>query len=134
MDILEKGSGKLGSDHEVWARPLADGSIAVGLFNKGLKESEIVFDMAAAGMEGEWIVRDCWRQIDEGAFSGVYKKSVYGHATHLVRFIPKAGSGTLAVRDIRDNAHDGETAQRAAIVAAKPTDCEGCDRRREEGK
>ena len=89
------------SDHEVWARPLADGSIAVGLFNKGLKESEIVFDMAAAGMEGEWEVRDCWRQKDEGVAKGEYKANVYGHATHLVRFIP-CKNAKLTVADIRE--------------------------------
>ena len=93
--IVEKG------DYEIWARPLADGSIAAGLFNKGLKESEIAFDMSAAGMEGEWKVRDCWRQSDEGTFSGTYKKNVYGHATHLVRFIPTDGA-KLTVSDIRE--------------------------------
>ena len=91
-----------GENHEIWARPLADGSIAAGLFNKGLKETEIVFDMAAAGMEGEWQVRDCWRQKDEGIAKGEYKASVYGHATHLVRFIPEKGNGKLTVRDIRE--------------------------------
>jgi hypothetical protein len=85
--------------------------------------------MAAAGMEGKWEVRDCWRQIDEGVFSDVYKKCVYGHATHLVRFIPKTGSGKLTVRDIRDNAEGRETAQRAVAVAPKTTDCEWCDRK-----
>ena len=115
--------------YDIWARPLADGSIAVGLFNKGLKETEIVFDMAAAGMEGDWTVRDCWRQIDEGVFSDVYKKSVYGHATHLVRFVSKTGSGKLTVRDIRDNADVRETVQRAVAVAPKTTDCEWCDRK-----
>ena len=128
--IVDKGG------YEIWARPLADGSIAVGLFNKGLKESEIVFDMAAAGMEGKWEVRDCWRQIDEGVFSDVYKKCVYGHATHLIRFIPGngngergTGNGKLTVRDIRDNAEGRETGQRAVAVAPKTTDCEWCDRK-----
>lgn len=99
--IVEKDS------YDIWARPLADGSIAVGLFNKGLGEREIEFDMAAAGMEGKWMVRDCWRQKDEGAFSGLYKKNVYGHATHLVRFTPEKGNGEretgkLVIRDIRE--------------------------------
>ena len=90
--------------------------------------------MAAAGMEGKWEVRDCWRQIDEGVFSDVYKKCVYGHATHLVRFIPGngngergTGNGKLTVRDIRDNADGRETAQRAVAVAPKTTDCDWCD-------
>ena len=93
--IVDKGG------YDVWARPLADGSIAVGLLNYGLEEREIAFDIAAAGMEGEWMVRDCWRQKDEGTAKGVYKASVYGHATHLVRFIP-GNDAKLRVADIRE--------------------------------
>ena len=87
--------------YDVWARPLVDGSIAVGLLNYGLDEREIAFDIAAAGMEGEWKVRDCWRQKDEGTAKGVYKTRVYGHATHLVRFIP-GNDAKLRVADIRE--------------------------------
>ena len=93
--IVDKGG------YDVWARPLADGSIAVGLLNYGLDEREIAFDIAAAGMEGEWKVRDCWRQKDEGMAKGVYKTRVYGHATHLVRFIP-GNDAKLRVADIRE--------------------------------
>ena len=69
--------------------------------NYGLDEREIAFDIAAAGMEGEWKVRDCWRQKDEGTAKGVYKTRVYGHATHLVRFIP-GNDAKLRVADIRE--------------------------------
>ena len=93
--IVDKGG------YDVWARPLVDGSIAVGLLNYGLDEREIAFDMAAAGMDGEWKVRDCWRQKDEGTAKGVYKTRVYGHATHLVRFIP-GNDAKLRVADIRE--------------------------------
>ncbi|MCR5750984.1 MAG: NPCBM/NEW2 domain-containing protein [Kiritimatiellae bacterium] len=93
--IVDKGG------YDVWARPLADGSIAVGLLNYGLEEREIAFDIAAAGMEGAWKVRDCWRQKDEGTAKGVYKARVYGHATHLVRFIP-GKDAKLRVADIRE--------------------------------
>jgi len=124
--IVDKGT------YEIWARPLADGSIAAGLFNKGLKESEIAFDMATAGMEGEWKVRDCWRQKDEGSFKGVYKAQVYGHATHLVRFIPGKGA-KLSVRDIRDNARPGGAhGKTVAKVATAADGCEGCDRRKKQ--
>ena len=93
--IVDKGG------YDIWARPLADGSIAVGLLNYGLEEREIAFDMQATGMEGEWTVRDCWRQKNEGTAKGVYKTRVYGHATHLIRFIPARGA-KLRVRDIRE--------------------------------
>ena len=105
QDPLGKGAACIVEtpDHEIWARPLADGSIAAGLYNKGLKEREIAFDIAAAGLAGKWNVRDCWRQKDEGAFKGTYSRSVPGHATHLVRLTPGVGAW-LRTRDVRDNA------------------------------
>ena len=121
-----------GENHEIWARPLVDGSIAVGLFNKGTSPREIVFDMAAAGMEGEWKVRDCWRQKDEGLAKGEYKASVYGHATHLVRFIP--GNGKLVVTDIRDSIQFREKKSVPATISKASGDCEGCERRRQAGQ
>ena len=118
--IVDKGM------YEIWARPLADGSIAAGLLNKGLKESEIVFDMAAAGMDGEWNVRDCWRQKDEGSFKGVYKAKVYGHATHLVRFVP-GKDAKLRVLDIR---YGNPSVAALGKVAQTSDGCEGCDKRK----
>ena len=119
-----------GENHEIWARPLVDGSIAVGLFNKGTSPREIVFDMAAAGMEGEWKVRDCWRQKDEGAANGVYKANVLGHATHLVRFVPGKGA-KLRFADIRDSIQFREKKAVPATVPKASGDCEGCDKRRQ---
>ena len=95
--IVDKGT------HEIWARPLMDGSIAAGLLNKMKEPTEIPFNLVESGMEGKWKVRDCWRQKDEGLAERIYKAKVLGHATHLVRFIPEKGSGKLAVRDIRCN-------------------------------
>ena len=115
-----------GESHEIWARPLVDGSIAVGLFNKGLSPREIAFDMAAAGMDGAWKVRDVWRQKDEGVARGVYKANVYGHATHLVRFIPGADA-KLRVRDIRDNAYPEEGHRLPTAGAKLSAGCKRCD-------
>lgn len=105
QDPLGKGAACIVEepDYEIWARPLADGSIAAGLYNTGLKERDIAFDLAAAGLAGKWLVRDCWRQKDEGAFKGTYEKRVPGHATHLVRLTPGVGAWTR-MRDVRDNA------------------------------
>lgn len=120
--------------YEIWARPLADGSIAAGLFNKMKLPLEISFDMIAAGMEGEWKVRDCWRQKDEGVAKGVYKSKVYGHATHLVRFIPGKGS-KLSVRDIREgrNLFRPEGGGRIRQIAFGDG-CEGCDEKKKEAR
>ena len=74
-----------GEDFEVWLRPLANGDYAAGLFNKGLEEREIAFELAEAGLSGAYLVRDVWRQADEGRFDGRYSASVPGHYVHFVR-------------------------------------------------
>ena len=107
QDPLGAGAGCVaaGEDWEIWARPLADGSIAAGLYNKALKEQTIVLDMEALGILCKWTVRDVWSQRDEGVFLGRYETSVPGHATHLIRLTPKAcGKLREGMSDIRDNA------------------------------
>jgi len=106
QDPLGKGAARVAEcgRGEVWMRPLADGSLAAGLYNRGLKEIEIAVDFAALGLEGAWAVRDCWRQADEGVATGRYVRSVPGHATHLVRLVPQAGARLRAgLCDVRDN-------------------------------
>lgn len=107
QDPLGAGAAKIAADGvgEVWARPLADGSVAVGLLNAGLVPMEIGFDLEKAGLLGQWKVRDVWRQKDEPPATGLYAKNVFGHATHVVRLTPGA-SGRLRddIRDVRDNA------------------------------
>ena len=106
QDPLGKGAACVveGKGWEVWARPLADGAVAMGLYNKTLKEREIKVDLAALGLAGSWRVRDVWRQADEGAFAGDYAVSVPGHATHLIRLAPADGKARTDLRDIRENA------------------------------
>ena len=107
QDPLGAGAGCVaaGEDWEIWARPLADGSIAAGLYNKALEEQTIVLDMEALGILCKWTVRDVWSQQDEGVFLGRYETSVPGHATHLIRLTPKAcGKLREGMVDIRDNA------------------------------
>ena len=107
QDTLGKGAGCIaeGDDWEIWARPLADGSIAAGLYNKSSREQTIAFDMEKAGLLCKWRVRDVWRQEDVGVFAGVYEATVPGHATHLVRLSPCwCGELREDVVDIRDAA------------------------------
>ena len=107
QDPLGAGAGCVaeGADWEIWARPLADGSIAAGLYNKALKEQTVTLDMEALGILCKWTVRDVWSRQDEGVFLGKYEVSVPGHATHLVKLTPKAcGKLREGLSDIRDNA------------------------------
>ncbi len=106
QDPLGAGAAKIsetGGLAAVWARPLADGSIAVGLVNGDYLPQTVTFDLAEAGLEGSWIVRDVWRQRDEGEVHGAYSVRVLGHATHLVRLRPsRDGRFAAGYTDIRD--------------------------------
>ena len=109
QDPLGKGAACIFEDkvaeYEIWARPLADGSVAVGLYNKSVKEQVIPFDMEKAGLLCKWKVRDVWRQEDVGVFLGKYESSVPGHATELLRLSPLAcGKFRDGMTDIRENA------------------------------
>ncbi|MGN0853290.1 MAG: NPCBM/NEW2 domain-containing protein [Kiritimatiellia bacterium] len=122
QDPLGAGAAKIGTDGfgEIWARPLADGSVAVGLLNAGLATADIAFDLAAYGLEGTWNVRDLWRQKDEPPVRGVYKATVFGHATQLVRLTPGA-DGRLAegFSDIRENAWRRLIGQKRPVAPAR---------------
>ena len=94
--------------------PLADGSIAAGLYNKSLAEQTIVLDMEALGILCKWTVRDVWFQQDEGVFLGRYETSVPGHASH-----PSHAEG-LRQAPRGDGRHPG---QRLASPDAKGPRC-----------
>ena len=87
---------------QVWAKPMSDGSLVFALFNTHETPTRITVDFDSIGLEGKWLVRDLWRQKDEGIFGGRYSATVPGHATHFVRFFPRE-SARLAdgVTDIR---------------------------------
>lgn len=84
---------KKDGDLEVWARPLEDGSVAVGLFNRGEGTKTIGVDWKELGIEGPQIVRDLWRQKDvgTGAFTGSFEGLVGRHGVLLVRLRPVQG-------------------------------------------
>jgi alpha-galactosidase len=72
-------------DVEVWVRELADGSRAVGLFNRGEFESTVTAQWKDVGVSGKQRVRDLWRQQDAGFFEGAYTATVPRHGTVLLR-------------------------------------------------
>ncbi|MGN0847368.1 MAG: NPCBM/NEW2 domain-containing protein [Kiritimatiellia bacterium] len=123
QDALGRGAARIARDRmgEIWARPMADGSVAVGLLNAGFMTQDISFDLASAGLEGGWRVRDLWRQVDEGEARGVYTARVHGHATHLVRLWP-ARDGRLrkGMTDVRENAWRCEIEELRPVVPLPP--------------
>jgi alpha-galactosidase len=69
----------------VLAKPLEDGSLAVGLFNLGDRERRIEVSWGELKLEGARRVRDLWRQRDTGSAASVYASTVPRHGVSLVR-------------------------------------------------
>jgi alpha-galactosidase len=70
---------------EVWARPLADGTTAVGLFNQGRRKTAVTVKWSDIGVDGQQPVRDLWRQKDMGAFNDAYTQEVGTHGAVLLK-------------------------------------------------
>lgn len=73
---------------EVWAKDMADGSKAVGLFNRSEDEAPVSVSWADLGLSGKQRVRDLWRQKDLGAFDGQFQATVPRHGGVLVKIEP----------------------------------------------
>jgi len=87
QDPLGKPAGrraKQGSN-EVWARPLSDGTIAVGLFNRGSNPAEVTVRWDEIGARGKQPVRDLWQQKDLGEFSDTFTTTVPRHGAVLIK-------------------------------------------------
>jgi alpha-galactosidase len=93
LDVDQDPLGKPGfrvkkdGDLEVWARPLEDGSLAVGMFNRGEGMKMINVSWKELGIEGPRIVRDLWRQKDIGdkPLDGSFEGFVGRHGVLFVR-------------------------------------------------
>lgn len=70
---------------EVWYKPLEDGSVALGLFNRGEDEAKVTARFADLRLAGTWVVRDVWRQRDLGAVADQYSATVPKHGAVLLR-------------------------------------------------
>jgi alpha-galactosidase len=94
IDVDQDPLGKPGyralkdGDLEVWKRELEDGSIAVGLFNRGEKATEVSAKWSDLGATGKQRVRDLWRQQELGTFDGKFSSEVGRHGVVMVRMWP----------------------------------------------
>jgi alpha-galactosidase len=74
---------------EVWAKDLADGSKAAGLFNLGEDTTDVIVSWADLGLAGKHQVRDLWRQLDLGKSAGSFQAAVPRHGVVLVKISAK---------------------------------------------
>jgi len=78
---------------QVWTKPLADGSVAVGLFNKATKGERlatVAWESLGIGIDTEATVRDLWAGADLGVFRGSFASSIEPHGCRLVKVTPPA--------------------------------------------
>jgi alpha-galactosidase len=73
----------------ILAKPLEDGSTALGLFNLSLVPREISVDLADLGIDGAAAARDLWRQKDLAPVNGTVTATVPRHGVYLVRLTPQ---------------------------------------------
>jgi alpha-galactosidase len=98
QDPLGKQGDRVWSEGslEIWARPLADGSKAVGMFNRTGAPMEMTFDPALLGYKGAVNVRDVWaakdllipqsQQVEPSRLpSYAFATTVPGHGVVLLR-------------------------------------------------
>jgi alpha-galactosidase len=87
QDPLGRAAGRTSRDGrlEVWSRPLADGTLAVGLFNRDLFAAKVTAKWSDLGLRGPQPARDLWRHEDLGTFDGEISATVPRHGAVLVR-------------------------------------------------
>ena len=72
-------------DLEVWRRPLADGSTAVALFNRGPRAAPIAARWSDLGLAGPRVVRDLWAHVGRGTATGEVRSPVAAHGVVMMR-------------------------------------------------
>ncbi len=70
---------------EIWARPLADGSHAVALFNRGSGSIRMTLPFGVIGVTGTAALRDLWEHKDLMPISKSYSADVPEHGVVLLK-------------------------------------------------
>jgi alpha-galactosidase len=87
QDTLGKQATMVRQEGEtrVYAKTLADGSWAVGLFNLGSEATNVNMSWVDLGIRGKQTVRDLWRQKDLGNYDEQFASPVAAHGVRLLR-------------------------------------------------
>ncbi len=88
QDKLGKQASRIWKDGviEIWAKPLSDGSYAIGLLNRDDEdEKEIILDPKILGFEYPVEAIDLWENKSMGVFSNPIKVSVLSHECKILK-------------------------------------------------
>lgn len=74
-------------DLEVWKKPLADGSLALALLNRGSSQQDIAIRAGEIGLldSTKAVIRDLWKQEDVADLSQTISYEVFPHATAVLK-------------------------------------------------
>jgi hypothetical protein len=75
---------RMTEEYEIWAKPMLDGSIALGLFNKSEQPIYVPVDLQDLGLKGKPEMRDLWTQTDLGKVRGHFEMKVYPHGARMI--------------------------------------------------
>ena len=75
-------------DVVVYAKPLEDGSMAVGLFNRGDTMAQGKLTWKSVGIRGEQTVRDLWRQQDVAKSNEEFVTEIAPHGVRFIKIYP----------------------------------------------
>ena len=70
---------------EIWVKPLADGSKAVGIFNRNEVPMTITLDFQDVGVQAPAQVRDLWTHKDLGTLDRSYSSTVPTHGVVMLK-------------------------------------------------
>jgi len=87
QDPLGKAAGRTRGDGriDIWARPLEDGTIAVGLFNRNPFATKVTTTWQELGLSGAQPVRDLWLHKSLGTATNEFSATVPRHGAVFVK-------------------------------------------------
>ncbi len=77
------------ADTAILFKPMEDGSLAVGMFNRGPADRTIAVNWNELGITGPQRIRDLWRQQDLGTIEGTFAAPIGRHGVRMIRLWPK---------------------------------------------
>ncbi|HEX4004945.1 MAG TPA: glycoside hydrolase family 27 protein [Acidobacteriaceae bacterium] len=70
---------------EIWTKPLSEGALAAGLFNRDTEEHAVTLKLQEIGFSSHAKLRDLWKHEDVRATNGAYTVTVPAHGVVLLR-------------------------------------------------
>jgi len=72
---------------QVWSKPLANGDIAVAVFNLGLGIVQLIFSTEEIGLKGKCKIKNVWTYADENPYDE-FTVNLPPHGTKFLRITP----------------------------------------------